>query len=336
MTLELKLVEAFVIERAELGCQATKCTHKPELRGDAVHDENEPDVRRELETRLSFTLRLSQRVSSRKKIGVQDVATVCGVREIADPVRGVETATLELSRCLDVSRPRNDKSPKIVIGAGLIATQSTLLYQIVTKLSKPESGLIVSETRSREYAQPYIGVARAVAIAVLQAEANHSANHERQQFGIEKQCGRHDLCENIQNVEHVGICHQRQVDEFLDLPVFQQGPDLVVFSQYFRFGRVRGPIRAATFPVFKKDLHGAIAAIHSCVEREAQPCHESDFVGGLRTFGQHGKLILRSAHIRAQQFALGQETFNREDKIVVTSPSFVCQQCPCRVEIRQR
>ena len=95
MTLEAMLVETFVIEHAELGCQATKCPDEPELRGDAIYDETEPDVCRELETRLSFTLRLGQRVSSREKICVQDVATVCGVREIADPVRGVETATLE-------------------------------------------------------------------------------------------------------------------------------------------------------------------------------------------------------------------------------------------------
>ena len=58
MTLELSLVDAFVIERTESRCQATKRPDKPELRGDAVHDENEPDVRRELETRLSFTLHL--------------------------------------------------------------------------------------------------------------------------------------------------------------------------------------------------------------------------------------------------------------------------------------
>ena len=58
MTLEPKLVEAFVIERAEFRCQATKCPDEPELRGDVIYDETEPDVSRELETRLSFTLHL--------------------------------------------------------------------------------------------------------------------------------------------------------------------------------------------------------------------------------------------------------------------------------------
>src|SRR5262245_27128417 len=113
MALEPQLVEAFVIERAECCCQATQGPDEPELRGDAIYDETKPDVRRELETRLRFTLHLGQRVSRREQIGVQDVAAVCGIREISDPVRGVEMATLELSPCLDVFRPGNDKSSKI-------------------------------------------------------------------------------------------------------------------------------------------------------------------------------------------------------------------------------
>src|SRR5262249_37566299 len=136
----------------------------------------------------------------------------------------------KLSRWLDVSRPWNDKSSKRHIGAGLIATQSTLLHQIVTKLAKPESGLIVSEMRSSEHTQPYIGVARSVAVAVLQAEADHPTNYESKKSNIDEQRRCHDLSENIQNIEHVRIGDQGQVNEFLDLSVSQQGPDSVVFS----------------------------------------------------------------------------------------------------------
>src|SRR5262249_35267671 len=167
-------------------------------------------------------------------------------------------------------RPWNDKSSEGHIGAGLIAMQATLLHQIVTKLAKPESGLIVSEMRSREHTQPYIGVARSVTIAVLQTEPDHPTNHESKKSSIGPQCRCHDLSEHIQHIEHIRIGDQGQVNEFLDLPVSQQGPDLVVFLPYLLFGRVRGPMRAATSPVFKKDLHSAIAAIHSRVERQAQ------------------------------------------------------------------
>ena len=58
MTLKTELVEMFVIECAEIWCHAAKHSDEPELRGDAIHNETEPDVRRELETRLSFTLHL--------------------------------------------------------------------------------------------------------------------------------------------------------------------------------------------------------------------------------------------------------------------------------------
>ena len=58
MTLELKLVEALITEHAEFHCQATKCPDEPELRGDGIYNVPEPDLSRELETSLSFTLHL--------------------------------------------------------------------------------------------------------------------------------------------------------------------------------------------------------------------------------------------------------------------------------------
>jgi hypothetical protein len=42
----------------------------------------------------------------------------------------------------------------------------------------------------------------------------------------------HDLSEDIQNIEHILIGHQRQVNKFLDLPVSKQRPEVVVFSRY--------------------------------------------------------------------------------------------------------
>src|SRR5215470_4475368 len=178
MTLELYFVKAFLVEGAESRRHSPQRTDESALRRDNSDDHTESDTSRELETSLSFTLHLGQRVSSREKICVQVVAAECGIDEITDPAGGVETASLELSPCLDVSRPWRDKSPKIHIGAGLIAMQSTVLHQVVTKLAKPESGPIVSETRSSDLAEEYIGEARCVAVAVLQAEADHPTKHE--------------------------------------------------------------------------------------------------------------------------------------------------------------
>src|SRR5262249_39789984 len=130
-----------------------------------------------------------------------------------------------------------------------------------TEFAKLESGLIVPETRASNHTQTYIGVARCVAVAVLQAKADHSTHHESKQSSIGKQRWGHDLSKNIEHIEHVRAGHHGQVNELLNLYVSQQGPDMVVFSQYFLFGWVRGPIRAAAFPVFKKDLHSAIEPI---------------------------------------------------------------------------
>src|SRR5262249_55641308 len=229
MTLEPKLIKVFIIELAEFHCQPSKCPDKPKLGGDAIYDENEPDVSRELETTLGFTLHLGQRISGRQEICVQGVAAVGGVSEITDPVRGVETATMKLSRWLDVSRPWDNQSPKRHIGPRLIATQSALLNQVITELAKPEPGIIVSEMRSSDHPQPHIGVARSVAVAVLQAEANHPRNHEIEKSRIDKHRRCHNLGENIQKVEHIWIGEQGQVNELLDLPASQQRPDLVVF-----------------------------------------------------------------------------------------------------------
>jgi len=108
MTLDLKLVEAFVIEHTEFRCQAAKCPYEPELRADAIYNETKPDVCRELKTGLGFALHLSQRVSRGEQVRVQGVAAVCGIRKIADSVGGGEAATVEFSRFLDVFRPWDD------------------------------------------------------------------------------------------------------------------------------------------------------------------------------------------------------------------------------------
>src|SRR5260370_17180042 len=98
-----------------------KCADKRELGSDEGHEDNERDGIRELETSLSLTLHLGQRISGRKKICNQMIAAICRKSEVADPVRCVEGAPHELSSCLDVSLPWHDAIPKTQIGASLIA-----------------------------------------------------------------------------------------------------------------------------------------------------------------------------------------------------------------------
>ena len=84
-----------------------------------------------------------------------------------------------------------------------------------------------------------------------------------QQVLVDKQRRRHDLGQNVQNVEDVRVGHQGQVNEFLDLPASKQGPDSIVFAPYFIAGRMRRPISAAASQVFKAYLHAAVAPIQS-------------------------------------------------------------------------
>src|SRR6202042_1198504 len=104
------------------------------------------------------------------------------------------------------------------IDARLTAMQAVLLHQIVAQLAEPESGVIVSEMRSGEHAQRYIGEAGGVAVAVLETEADHPANHKSMKVFVGEHRRHHDLVENIENIEQIRIDDQGQLDQLLDLP----------------------------------------------------------------------------------------------------------------------
>src|SRR5580698_3078093 len=227
MAFELKLVKVTVIERAELRCQTPKRPDQRKLCSDDVDDETERDATRELEASLGLALRLGQSGSSRKKIRVQVVAAICRASEVSCPVRGVERTSHKLLPRLDVLPPRYDTVPEAQIDASLIAMPPVLLHQIVAQLAKLKSGLIVPETRPQR--QRYVRVARCIAIAMLEAETDHPTKHESMKVLIGEHRRHHDLGENIQNIEHIGIGHQGQVDQFFDLASSQGRPDLLVF-----------------------------------------------------------------------------------------------------------
>ena len=178
MALELKLVEPLIVEGAELRRQATQGPDKPELRGDDVNDETEPRLLCELETILGFTLHLSKRISRRQKVRVQVVAAVRGKGEVTDFVRGIEGATHQFAAGPDMFRPRHDEISERHIGPGLVARQSAFFDQFIAEPAESKSGLVVAEVRPGDHAKPYIGEARPVAVAMLEAEVDHPANDE--------------------------------------------------------------------------------------------------------------------------------------------------------------
>src|SRR5215469_9211224 len=158
-----------------------------------------------------------------------------------------------------------------------------LFDQFVAKPPAAKSVLVLAETRPGYDGKPYIGKARTVAVAMLEAQVHHMTNDERKQILVAVHCRRHGLGQHVQNVEDLRVGHQRQVNEFLDLPVSNQRPDSTIFAHYLVARRSRGPIGAEASEVLEAELHAAVAPIYSGVKREAQTCHDSDIVSAFRT-----------------------------------------------------
>src|ERR1700688_492250 len=180
MIFELALDEPFFVEGAEFWRQAAQSPDQRELRGDNVDDETKPRLPREVEPIFGLALRIAERISGCEKICVQVIAAVSRKGEVADFVCSVEGATHQIPAGLDVPRPGHDKIAKGHVGTGLVATQSTLLHQIVAKPAEAESSRIIAKVRSENHAKPDIGEARSIAVTVIEAEIDHPAHHGRE------------------------------------------------------------------------------------------------------------------------------------------------------------
>src|SRR4029077_13985756 len=236
---EATLIELLIVEAPKCRGQTTKGTDQSGLRGNDVDDEAESRIQCKVETLLGFTLRLSQRISRREKVRVQVIAAVRGKREVTGLARGIEGATYQVTARPDVPRPRHDEIAEAHICPGLIASQAMLLDQLIPRPAELETGLIVVKVPSRDHAQEHIREARSVAVAVLEAEIDHTADHERKKILVGEQGRRHDLGQNIQSSEHGRVAHQRQFDQVLDTASVEPGPYPFVFGQRLLSCRMR-------------------------------------------------------------------------------------------------
>src|SRR6476660_2939377 len=121
MALELQLIKLPIVKGAELRRRTTEGPDKPELRGDYVNDETKPSLLRKLEGTLGFTLHLLERLSRRQKVRVHVVEAVRRKTKVADPVRGLESPTYEVTAGANMFRPRHDVTSESQIGPGLEA-----------------------------------------------------------------------------------------------------------------------------------------------------------------------------------------------------------------------
>src|SRR5260370_19377098 len=208
MALEPKIIKLFIVKGAEFRRRTTEGPDKPELRGDDVNDETKPSLLRKLKAILGFTLHFRERISRRQKVGVHVVAAVRRKTEVADLVRGLEGPTHHVTASLHMFRPWHDVTSEQHIGPGLEALQSAFFDQFIAEATESKSDLVVAEVWAGYHAKVYIGEARTVAVAMLEAEVNRSADSQGTKVRVRKHGRRYDLGQNIQSREGRRIAHQ--------------------------------------------------------------------------------------------------------------------------------
>src|SRR5215469_6217341 len=102
---------------------------------------------------------------------------------------------------------------------GLEPLQSTLFDQFIAEATESKSGLVVAEVRTGYHAKQYIGNARTVAVAPLEAEINRPTDGQGNKVRIRIQSRWQDLGQHIQSREGGWVAHQGQFNELLNRTV---------------------------------------------------------------------------------------------------------------------
>src|ERR1700752_3739501 len=148
MALDAMLIKLMIVEGAEFRRQAAQRPDQPELGGDAVNDKPEPRVLREREATLGFAFHLGKRIARGEKVGVQFVAAVGGVSEVADLGCRLKRAAHQLAASPDMPRPGQNDIAKVHIDPGLETRQSAF-DQVVAEPTEAVCRLIVAEAGAR-------------------------------------------------------------------------------------------------------------------------------------------------------------------------------------------
>ena len=105
---ELVLIEPVVAEGAELRRQAAQRPDQPELPGDSVDHEAEPNLPHELERMLGFLLDVAERITADEEERNPAVVRVGRKGEVADFLRRVDGVSHQRAAGAHVLRPGDD------------------------------------------------------------------------------------------------------------------------------------------------------------------------------------------------------------------------------------
>ena len=156
--------------------QSTQSEDQAELRSAELDDKAETHALGKRESVLAFRLYRGERVPGRQANGDQLNPTVRSKSEVADPIRGVESAPHEFASAGYVFRPWEHGRTHVHPDASLVARQSAFLDQVVAKLAESKAILVIAETGTCKHRQPDVGKTRGVAVAVFEAESHQAAN----------------------------------------------------------------------------------------------------------------------------------------------------------------
>src|SRR5262249_16910653 len=139
----------------------------------------------EVEPSLGLPLHITEGIASGKEVRREIVAAVSRKREIANFVGRVESAPDHLSTGPDLARPGIHVAPEEHVGSGLEAVQPTVIHQVYAELAEAISGTVIAEMWAKDHAEPGIGGARPIAVAMLQTEIHHPAEHKTEQVLVD-------------------------------------------------------------------------------------------------------------------------------------------------------
>src|ERR1700730_1974469 len=176
MVFHPRLIQIPIIEAAEFRGQAAERPNERKLRRDEVNDQPVAYLSQKRERILGLTLHLRKLFARREKITDKE-ATASRPGKVTHFVRGIQGAKYEIPTGPDMSRPGHDDISENRIHTRAEALQSTLLDEVIAELTKSQCwAAVVAEKRTGNHGKPQIGNARAVAVAVLEAEIHHPAN----------------------------------------------------------------------------------------------------------------------------------------------------------------
>ena len=136
VSLELLLVEAGVIERAESRGQAAQGPDQLELCGDGSHGVAEPRLAHEVEPGLGLALHLAERVATGEKVRDEVYVAVDRAVEVADLLRRIEDTPQQRAARPDMPCPGIHETSEDHVDEALETVQPALLHQVEAELAE--------------------------------------------------------------------------------------------------------------------------------------------------------------------------------------------------------